>query len=326
MSTKVLRENLKNAQKEEGRKYESSPQVFRTRPKLFRTTDALKYLLRFLPNWDSPLSAFHLRVFLHFGFYHPNFKNSGTFRCLGKGCPLCREYKIKEERGDGNAWMFKSTPNYLYYVLNQRSEFGFVRLAQKAHDKVQDAIDKRLASDVNPVDLDKGRVAQLILTKSVDKDGKKKNDWTCDFLSDVDEVSPANRKLLENAWAFEEIYEKNTVEELELIIQGKPIKLPDYRTNPPGSSAQKSSSQSSKQSEPPASHQSEQHNEPANDSRPAAGPVMRSGADSDDDDKSPEIPSSVTSSSKKDPEAREKLKAALQAKIKAKLNPEEKSN
>jgi hypothetical protein len=314
MSAKDLRENLKNAQKQE-----SEPQKeFTPRPKLLRTTDAGTIFVRFLPNAISPNDVFYYRIFLHYGFFHPNFQNYSTLRCLGKGCPLCREAKKKEADKHPEAWRFKSTPNFLYYVVDNNGDFAFVRLSLPAHTEVQKAFDKRLAGDVNPVDLNHGRIAELRLDKIVEEDNRKKNKWTCNFLSDPNTVSDKIIKRLKDAPSFEDLYAPNTVDDLELILKGKKINIPYNNSRSNSQSPKQQNAQPSQNDN--ISAQENEPSEPPRNNLSTAGPVMRSAADSDDDN-SPEIPSSVSSSSDKkdqDPDKKAKIRAKIREQLESK--------
>jgi hypothetical protein len=193
----------------------------KTKPKRLVTREEGKYKLRILPNQHSQDGLPYERVFLHFGFTHPNYNTPSTFRCLGKDCPLCRESKKMKEAGDASAWRFKSTPVYLYYVADSNGNFRFIRLTQTAHTEVVDELSAKAMAKINAVDLDTGRMAELRLSKT---DGNK-NKWKCSFLHDVNSVSTEIRTELSSAPALSELYRRYTKEELEKIVSGEKLEV-----------------------------------------------------------------------------------------------------
>lgn len=191
----------------------------KTKPKRLVTREEGKYKLRFLPNLHSEEGLPYERVFLHFGFNHPNYNTPSTFRCLGRDCPLCREAKKMKEDGDASAWRFKSTPVYLYYVADSNDNFRFIRLTQTAHTEVVDELTAKAMSKVNAVDLDQGRMAELKLSKT---DGNK-NKWKCSILHEVDSVSTEIRAELKSAPPLSELYRRYSLEELERVVSGEKL-------------------------------------------------------------------------------------------------------
>jgi hypothetical protein len=210
-STEKLLEALKNDK--------NKKTGFGPRPKRLVMKDQDSYLNRILPNKTDPDGLPYERIFLHFGFLHPNFGNPSTFRCLGRGCPLCKAAKKMAEDRVPDAWKFKSTPVYLYYVMDENDDFKFIRLSNTANTAVVDAITAAATGKVNPVDLDKGRWAEIKITKMEDK-----TIWKCSFQHDPHSVPQQIRQELKIAPELSEIYREYTLKELELIVAGK--KLP----------------------------------------------------------------------------------------------------
>lgn len=194
----------------------------KSEPKRLVTRDEGTYKIRILPNLHSEEGLPYERVFLHFGFTHPNYNTPSTFRCLGRDCPLCREAKKMKEDGDESAWKFKSTPVFLYYVADQDETLKFIRLTQTAHNEVVEELSAKAMAKVNAVDLETGRVAELKLSK----DGNK-NKWKCSFLHQQSPVSKRVESELRSATPLSELYRKYTKEELEKIVSGE--KLESYR-------------------------------------------------------------------------------------------------
>ena len=189
------------------------------------TREEGKYKIRLLPNPNSEEGLPYERVFLHFGFTHPNYNTPSTFRCLGRDCPLCREAKKMKEEGDESAWKFKSTPVYLYYVSDSNDDLRFIRLTQTAHTEVVNELSAKALAKVNAVDLDSGRMAELKLSKI---DGNK-NNWKCSFLHETSPVSASVRAQLKAAQPLSDLYRTYTKEELEKIVSGE--KLTSYRSD-----------------------------------------------------------------------------------------------
>ena len=178
------------------------------------------YLVRFLPNNGSQSGLPYERVFLHFGFNHPDFGTASTFRCLGRGCPLCREAKKMAEDGASDSWKYKSTPVYLYYVADKDDNLMFLRLSAAAHSKVVEEISSKATSNVDPIDLDQGRVAEIVLEKQ--SDGPRK--WRCLFHSGANKVSDKVKSELESSPPLSKFYRSYTKQELENVVSGKSLK------------------------------------------------------------------------------------------------------
>lgn len=182
------------------------------------TKDEGKYKIRILPNENSQEGLPYERVFIHFGFKHPNYNTPSTFRCLGRDCPLCGVAKKLKEDGDDSAWRFKSTPVYLYYIVDSNEELLYAQLTQKAHSEVFSELSAKARANINPVDLDNGRVAELKLSKI---DGKYS--WKCSFANEKSVVSDSIKSQLKLAQPLSEIYRHYTKEELESVASGEKL-------------------------------------------------------------------------------------------------------
>jgi hypothetical protein len=180
------------------------------------TRDPGNYLMTFLPNKSDADGVPYERVFLHFGFEHPNYKTPGTFRCLGRDCPLCTEYKKMVFDKKKDAWRYKSTPVYLYYVVDSSKNFKFIRLSRSAHDEVINEIESKARAMTNVLSLDNGRVAKLSLEKMDDN----KNKWRCNFLNDSNSVEPDLRNQLKSAPELDSLYRVYSTEELDRVVKG----------------------------------------------------------------------------------------------------------
>lgn len=209
MSTKLL-ENLKKDRTDQSLK--------NNKTKRYVMGKEGRYLFRILPNKDDADGLPYERVFLHFGFTHPNYNNPGTFRCLGRECPLCREAKKKAEDGHKEAWRFKSTPVYLYYIYDEAGVFQYLRLSQVAHNSLIDEITAMMGGKVNPLDLDKGRFVEVKLSKEEDKNVYK---WT--FLNELSVVPKNIRSELTSSPVLDDLCRKSSKEDLEKIVKGEKL-------------------------------------------------------------------------------------------------------
>lgn len=209
MSEKLL-DNLK---RDRNKKPQSSEKT-----KRLVMRDEGKYKMRILPNKNDKDGLPYERVFLHFGFNHPNYNNPGTFRCLGKDCPLCREAKKMKEEGNVSAWRYRSTPVFLYYVYDNSDNFRFLRLSQTAHNQLIDEITALVVAKINPLDIEKGRHLEIKLTKEA-----KKNVYKCTFMNEVSSVPYEIRSELNSAQELGDIYRRYTKEELEKVLKGEKL-------------------------------------------------------------------------------------------------------
>lgn len=217
MGTDKLLASLKSAKEKEKEQKQNGNKKFQKVSRLV-TRDPGNYIVRFLPNKTDHDSLPYELVFLHFGFIHPNYKQAGTFRCLGRDCPLCREAKKMEKAKDPNAWRFKSTPVYLYYIVDSSENFKFLRLSRTAHEQVLGEIESKAKSKTNVLSLENGRVAKLSLEKS-----EGKNKWRCDFITESNTVSPELQDSLHNAPELDTLYRVYSAEELEKIVKGEKL-------------------------------------------------------------------------------------------------------
>jgi hypothetical protein len=177
-----------------------------------------KYTLRFLADKHDPDNVPYYKVFLHFNFFHPNYNNPGTFRCMGKDCPLCEYAKKKIAARDPEAWKYKSNIMFLYYVTDSKENFYYLRLSATAHTAVFNAITAKAKGNVNPTDLNNGRLAQFALSKL---DGKHK--YYCNFLNDIHKVSENISHELDMAPELKDLYHNYTKDDLEKIVRGEKL-------------------------------------------------------------------------------------------------------
>jgi hypothetical protein len=284
MSIDKLLENLKkDKEKNENRGAKNN------RPKRMVMKDEGRYKVSILHNKHAIDGIPYEKVFLHFGFLHPNFGTPSTFRCLGKNCPLCREARQMIDEKKKDAWKYKSTPVFLYYIMDASENFKYIRLSNTAHKEVYDEIVAKASSKVNPMDPEKGRIAVI----SLEKDGVK-NKWKCSFENEGTTIREEVLKELETAPELADVYRVYTMDELERIVAGKRL---DFSYNG-GLSGSKDSSESEVADED-------------NDSTPST-PVMKSAADTDDNSSGPAPEEEVESMEVR----RARIKARLQAELK----------
>jgi hypothetical protein len=188
------------------------------KPKILLINKEGNYTLRFCANREKPDSIPYVKIFLHFNFLHPNYNKSGTFRCIGKDCPLCRVAKEKQHKKDPNAWKYRANIMFLYYVADAKENFYYIRLSATAQDAVFKAMQAKAKSGVNPTDLQNGRMARFTLDKV---DNKTK--YQCSFLNDTHKVSENIINELENAPDLNKIYKFYSKEDLEKIVRGEKL-------------------------------------------------------------------------------------------------------
>lgn len=177
-----------------------------------------RYTIRFLANKKNPKDIPYFQIYLHFNFFHPNYNQPATFRCIGKDCPLCKYGKEKASKKDPEAWKYKANIMFLYYVTDSKENFYYIRLSAVAQNAVFNAMIAKAKSDVNPADLQNGRLAQLSLSKV---DGKNK--FHCTFLNDIHRVSENITNELEMAQELSQIYRFYSKEDLEKIVRGEKL-------------------------------------------------------------------------------------------------------
>ena len=186
-------------------------------------SDDGKYQIQIFPNPEDEENGLpYFRVFLHFGFMHPNFNNPGTFRCLGRDCPLCREAKKMKESGIKDSWRFLSTPVFLYYVLDSQNTIKFLRLSSTAHDAVVDELISKQKGKINPVKLSTSRIASFEVSTITDK-GKTKKTYKCFFQSEQTPIDEQKIEEFQQLQPFEEIYRVWTRDDLERVVKGEKI-------------------------------------------------------------------------------------------------------
>jgi hypothetical protein len=274
-------------------------------------SDDGKYQIQIFPNSEDEENGLpYFRVFLHFGFMHPNFNNPGTFRCLGRDCPLCREAKKMKESGDKNAWRFLSTPVFLYYVLDSQNTIKFLRLSSTAHEAVVDELIAKQKSKINPVKLSTSRIASFEVSTVTDK-GKTRKSYKCFFQSEHTPI-PANKiEEFQQLQPFDEIYRVWTREDLEKVVKGEKIVFGrTYNTNStPTATPYKPENRAQNittREEIPGVDDGTMDSIPEETARPA----MISGGDYDHDDKPSEpVKSSTSTESLEDAKAR--IRASL---------------
>ena len=187
-------------------------------------------------------------VRLHSGIRHPDYPNNkfgSNFRCLGKGCPLCRDYfetlKAEEKAGikNGNAWKKRARNFTIYWMLDRtnndaitlvhmdntpyivfnkktqkREKVGYT-LQEIVFNKLENALNKNLA----PFNYRDGN--DLIMrSKKVDNKAK----WDIWVEEEKNTVSQEIINKLKDLPALSTIYRPYTWEELECIVRGKSLK------------------------------------------------------------------------------------------------------
>jgi hypothetical protein len=183
--------------------------------------DEGKYIVRILPNKKDPEEAAFIRSFTHFGFTHPNWEKQAPLPCAGKECPLCAFYKEKEAAGDSSAWKLKSSVGYTFYAMLGEN-FGILNANNALFEAIKaqeiEYIKTHGASLFDPK-----HGSNIRITKTVVMQGKKK---TVSYAIDVlgkSEVAPEALRELELARGLDELQTKYTVEELKMVLEGKPI-------------------------------------------------------------------------------------------------------
>lgn len=278
------------------------------------TSDDGKYNIQIFPDAENPEGLPYYKVFLHFGFNHPNYGNPGTFRCLGRDCPLCREAKKLKESKNPNAWRFSSTPVFLYYVLDSQGVIKYLRLSSTAHDAVVDALIEKQKSKINPILIENNRPASFEVSTIKDKNKEKKS-YKLFFAAEAKEIPAKRLDEFHQLQPLEEIYRVWTKDDLEKVVKGEKIVF----GRPQGSESQAQNISNKNISRPMSGVPSRQEipgvddgtmdsiqDEPEESARPA----MLSGGDYDPDDK-PSKP--VETSEKK--ESLEEAKARIRASL-----------
>lgn len=187
-------------------------------------------------------------VRLHSNIPHPDFPNNkfgSNFRCLGKGCPLCRDYfatdKLERESGiqNGNAWKKRANNFVIYWMLdrNNNNELTLVHLDNNPYfiynkktkqkekyghtlqelvfQKIENALNKNLA----PFNYRDGNDI-VIRSKKVDNKVK----WNIWVEEEKNTVSQEVVNKLKDMPKLSEIYRPYTWEELECVVRGVSLK------------------------------------------------------------------------------------------------------
>lgn len=217
--------------------------------RLYIKPDGTDYKLRLLDTSliDPEGMPLH-KVFLHGGFRHPNYPkntNPSTFACMGKGCPLCRDYfetadmefKSGISRGKGVAWKKERTEYGLMWALNRanQNEMTLVYLQDKKMFKknnktgkkervgkatVYELVYEKMVAEAkqgrDPFDLDKGFD---IIIRGIKRDDSIK--WSVHFEYDKpNKVEAKERSVLSKMPVLSEIFTPYSKDQLECIAKG----------------------------------------------------------------------------------------------------------
>lgn len=187
------------------------------------------------------------KVWLHGGFFHPNYDNKypSTFRCIGfKKCPLCAKVievnkskkginKANFNEEQKNNWKRNSNRYTLYWAVNMaNNELSLVHVPDftysyskdadenppTLHELIEDKLIELAGKGIDPLDFEKGR--NLVITQR-----KVKNE-TIYEVSFEDEVSPVSKDIvnkMKKVKKLQDCYPKKDVEELQSIADGQKI-------------------------------------------------------------------------------------------------------
>lgn len=183
-------------------------------------------------------------VVLHSNIPHPDFPNNkygSNFRCLGKGCPLCRDYfetremEFKAGIKNGDSWKKRGRKYAIYWELDRtnKDEITLVHVDNtpyivknkktKQNEKVgytlQElkffAIEAALNKNLTPFDYRKGND---IIMRSKKVDNKVK--WNIFVDENVNAVPQDVLNKLKDLPQLSQIYKQYTWEELECVVRG----------------------------------------------------------------------------------------------------------
>lgn len=202
-----------------------------------------EYNLRFLTTeFIDAAGNLFARVFLHGGYKHPNYqqKYTSNFRCLGKNCPMCADFKEQREleknlpKEQRIAWRKKSIPYAVYWAINlDNNELSLVHVPMmSAKDKksIQDIIFEHFLEaaeqDKDPFSLKSGNDV-FISIKMVDNVPKVH----VTIKEETTAVSEKVQKMASQLVPFEKVYKQYSKEQLQNIVDGVQIVFNNDKKN-----------------------------------------------------------------------------------------------
>lgn len=207
------------------------PQSFENAKKLIIKDDGI-FKLRILPsNADDSKAPFRLFK-LHY-YKNPNFPDNERpvpFVCAEKECPMCQHAfsVLKKEKAQDlprekrQAWKGFAQNSAVYYVVDLSDGEVKQLSADKnyyqngLHDLILQEINAKIDEGINVVDEKEGRVL-VVERRTID--GKKR--FSVRFEDEPHALSEKTLEELKKLKPISRAYWKNTVEELQMVLDGE---------------------------------------------------------------------------------------------------------
>ena len=205
--------------------------------RLFISGNGKEFNIRLLdPSAVDPEGNLFSTVYLHGGFYHPNYDHdyASTFHCGGKNCPLCEAVKelSKEEEAKNlpsnqrEAWKKRCRRYTLYWGVNlDNGELSLIHVpasAPRDKESVQDmlfnSIAKATDQGLNPFSSTDGHNIHMS-SKRVNNTDK----WSIKVDPKKTNVDEKFVDLMTKVKVLSTVYKTYEHEHLQAIAEGRPI-------------------------------------------------------------------------------------------------------
>lgn len=178
------------------------------------------YLLRICPDISDEEQAPFEVAYLHSGFTHPFYKKRANVPCLRtKDCPMCIEAEKIKIKTFSEFWRYKSTPFYLYNVIDRYDgKLKILKASQTLHDAIKMKILEAARQGINLMSVAFGRDLEIVIRSINNKLNYKA------FIVSEKETKPFAGKILEElnlVKPLNESYKRYSKIEIQDIVDGK---------------------------------------------------------------------------------------------------------
>lgn len=212
--------------------------------RLYLSGNGKEFNIRLLdPSAIDPEGNLFATVYLHGGFYHPNYQHDypSTFHCGGKNCPLCEDAKQEAQKEEAQklptdqrqAWRKRCKRYTVYWGINlDNNELSLIHVpasAPRDKESVQDilfnTIAKAVEQDMNPFAAVDGHNIS-ISSKKVNNQDK----WNIKVDPKKTSIESKFVAMMEKVKILSQVYKTYSQEHLLCVAEGRPIKYDQDET------------------------------------------------------------------------------------------------
>lgn len=185
-----------------------------------------QYHVRILQKTKDALEPAFEDYMLHKNIYHPDYQRTGSFKCLGRACPMCfyaEEYAKVTRLND--QWRFKKQQAFFYFVIDRSVEkLKIMQASYLAQMAIVDVVKDMDRNNINIQDFEEGRDILIDVKLSNNKLIYKCYPKTSRENKAVSEMIIEELKIVETIKPLTKLYKDYSFAEIKKILSFKSIK------------------------------------------------------------------------------------------------------